>query len=431
MPVRILFDTERWDGQLLSEASNITARYCESVDAVGAGIWDAFLPGEGEDWSYYRLLEDVPPPAFELGVIVVEEDGAIIAFAPVFRTAYRFDTSLQGAMRQVTNAIHRVMPRLVSMDVLSLGSPNCDNCHIGFAPHLSSQRRQDALERILACLRARARKCRVPLIAAKGFETDEADAFGPVFDHAGYARVTSVTNVVLELPFATTQGYLASLPDGTARYLQRKWRSEAKVEIWHPDDIDAIKDEINTLYASTLAQSRWDYGNFGPVHPDYFATVLKRMPGKARIMVCRTGDRILSFQLYVSGAKATLAKGIGMHYPEARDLNLYFLNWKKMIEYCLAHRIPRISMAGTTYRTKLMIGGALKRHWIFFRFTNPVMNKILPRLAPAFDFENNDPELKSLAAETGAAGADAGKSEAPRAASGGAKQTPEPLRRSA
>jgi hypothetical protein len=53
-------------------------------------------------------------------------------------------------------------------------------------------------------------------------------------------------------------------------------------------------------------------------------------------------------------------------------------------------------MAGTTYSTKLMMGGRLTRQWIFFRFTNRLLNSTLPHLAPMFDFESNDPELRSL-----------------------------------
>jgi hypothetical protein len=79
-----------------------------------------------------------------------------------------------------------------------------------------------------------------------------------------------------------------------------------------------------------------------------------------------------------------------MQYPEAREHNLYFVNWKMMIEDCLRLGIPRISMSGTTYSAKLLIGGKLERRWIFFRFRNNVLNRVLPLLAPAFDFESND-----------------------------------------
>ncbi len=373
------------------------ARYCEGVEAISRDLWQACLPGHGEDWTYFRLLQDVPPPGFELGAIVVERDGHVIAFTPVFRTTYRFDTSLQGGLRRMTNAIHAVAPRLLSMDLLSIGTPLSEHTHIGFAPALSPEEQDEAVRAMLDALKAHAKHTRVPLIAVKGLDTTEADRFAPLFAESGYARVTSIPDVVLALPYANIDGYISSLPDGTGRYIVRKWRSAAKVEIEYPRTLEgAVKDEINRLYNATLAQSRWDYDNFGPLHPDYFATVLERMGDRAHIMLCRVDGRLLSFQLFIVGDNAALAKGIGMQYPEARDYNLYFLNWKEMIEYCIAHRIPRISMAGTTYATKLLIGGALHRQWVYFRFRSPFLNKFLPRLAPAFDFEAHDPELKCL-----------------------------------
>ena len=200
----------------------------------------------------------------------------------------------------------------------------------------------------------------------------------------------------MELPYSDLDGYLSSLPEKTSSYLRRKWRSEPTVSIEFPEDLDGLSEEINSLYRATLAQSRVDYGNFGPVHDDYFSTVLRSMPATARIMVCRVSGKLLSFQLYIMGCNATHAKGIGMKYPEARDYGLYFLNWKRMMEDCFRRNVRQISMSGTTYATKLLIGGRLQKRWIFFRFRNSVLNSITPRLAPAFDFERNDPELAGL-----------------------------------
>src|SRR5262249_15461052 len=160
----------------------------------------------------------------------------------------------------------------------------------------------------------------------------------------GYTRLTTIPNVVLDLPFADLKGYLTSLPEKTSSYLQRKWRSETKVSIEYPDSLDGLSDEINALYQSTAAQSRLDYGNFGPVHKDYFAAVLRNLPERARMMLCRVDGKLLSFQLYLIGRNAVHAAGIGMQYPEAREYGLYFLNWKRMMEDCFRLGVPRISM---------------------------------------------------------------------------------------
>ena len=373
-----------------------SVRYCDSIHSLDREAWDRLNPGKGEDWTYLAALETVPPPGFKLGTIVVEHGDKLIAAAPVFRTTYRFDTSLQGRMRRITDRVYRVMPRAVSMDVLSLGSPLADESLIGFESGLDGGERSGLLARMLGCLEEKARVDGVPLIAAKGLNDLETGDFQGLFSARGYQRVTTLPNVVLDLPYRSLDGYLASLHDGTARYIKRKWRSAKNVRIEYRTSIADVQDQVNALYRSTLAQSRWDYGNFGPLHPDYFETVLREQRDRARLMLCWVDDELLSFQLFLAGSEAAPAKGIGMSYPKAREHNLYFLNWKEMIEFCIERKIPRISMAGTTYSTKLMLGGRLTKQWVFFRFTNRVLNRTLPHFAPMFDFESNDPELRSL-----------------------------------
>ena len=385
------------EAEALGSGLEIAASFSTSVESTSASAWSRLLPGEAEDWSYFRAVEESPPPGFKLGVILAARGNSLVGAAPVFRTSYRFDTSVQAPWRRrIGDMLYARVPRLVSMDVLSLGSPLSDNSHIGLAADLSSKERDTVLSAMLHCLAGQAKKEGIPLIAAKSLGTDEADQLEPTFANLGYARVTTIPNVVLEVPFRDLNGYLLSLPEKTSSYLQRKWRSASKVSIEYPSSLDGLSSEINALYQSTLAQSLVDYGNFGPVHDDYFAAVLRDMPQRARIMLCRVNGKLLSFQLYMIGRGAIHAKGIGMRYPEARDYGLYFLNWKEMLEECTRLCIPRISMSGTTYATKLLIGGRLERRWIFFRFRNNIANWTMPWLAPAFDFERNDPELRAL-----------------------------------
>jgi hypothetical protein len=77
-------------------------------------------------------------------------------------------------------------------------------------------------------------------------------------------------------------------------------------------------------------------------------------------------------------------------------LNLYFVNWLKLIEFAIAHRIPAVEMGATTYHTKLLFGGYLDRRFLHYRFRGALANRILKPLGPFFDFERNDPELKKL-----------------------------------
>jgi len=206
----------------------------------------------------------------------------------------------------------------------------------------------------------------------------------------------SVPLVMLDLSYRNLDDYLRSLRDKTGSYLRRKMRGAQKVRIEYRSSVAGIEEQINALFKSTLAQSKVSYGDFQELHPSYFARILDGMGEKAQFMLCWQGEQLLSFQLSLISKDRVLAKQIGMKYPEARELNLYFVNWLKLIEYAIDHRIPSIEMGATTYATKLLFGGHLERRWLHFRFRGAVANRLLGPLARFFDFERNDPELKLL-----------------------------------
>jgi predicted N-acyltransferase len=211
------------------------------------------------------------------------------------------------------------------------------------------------------------------------------------------------------------------LPDKTGSYFRRKMRSAKKVRIEYRSSISGLEAKIAELFDSTLKQSKVDYGDFEKLDPDYFPRVVHGMGDKAQLMLCWQGEELLSFQLFLVGRDRVLAKQIGMKYPQARDLNLYFVNWLKLIEFAIERRIPCVEMGATTYATKILFGGYLERRWLHFRFRGGLWNRLLNPVAPFFDFEKNDPELTKLDA---AAKSDMGPRLSRLAQHGGADGTP-------
>lgn len=366
-----------------------------SFAAIPRDAWERMLPGEPENADFYRVVEHVPPPGFELGAIAGFDGTTMVAAAPLFRVAYRYDTPLQGRMRQIGDWIHAHFPRLISLPVIGIGSPMSDNCAVGFAPELSASECAQAFDGMLHHLADEARHAGSALLAIKALDRLAELLEEPLARH-GYKRVTSVPLVMLDLPFRSLDQYLDSLPEKTGCYFRRKMKSANKVRIEYRRSITGLEARINELFENTLQQSSVDYGDFERLHPDYFAKVVHELGERAQFMLCWRGDQLLSFQLFLVGENRVLAKQIGMQYPEARELNLYFVNWLKLIDYAIEHRIPRVEMGATTYATKLLFGGYLDRRWLHFRFRGAIANALLNPLASLFDFERNDPELKKL-----------------------------------
>ncbi len=376
-------------------AGRLAIRSYDSIAAIPRADWERLLPGEPESWDFYTAVETVPPPGFKLAAIAAFDGERIVAAAPLFRVAYRIDTPLQGRLRAVGDWVHARFPRLVSFPVIGIGSPMSDNCALGFAPELSDADCVHAFEGLLMHLSQLARAEKSALLAVKSLDRS-AEQLAPALARQGYKCVTSVPLAMLDLPYRSLDHYLGSLPEKTGSYFKRKMRSAKKVRIEYRSSIAGLEDKIARLFDATLAQSKVDYGDFEKLDPQYFPRVVHGMGDKAQLMLCWQGDELLSFQLFLVGRDRVLAKQIGMKYPEARELNLYFVNWLKLIEFAIEHRIPSVEMGATTYATKLLFGGYLERRWLHFRFRGGLWNRALDPVARFFDFERNDPELAKL-----------------------------------
>jgi predicted N-acyltransferase len=377
------------------DVERLTFRAHPSIAAIPRDEWQRILPGEPESWDFYRAIEDAPPPGFRLGVVSAHLGNHLVAAAPLFQVAYRIDTPFQGRARTLGDWLHERLPRLVSFPVIGLGSPMSDTCALGFAPELSAADCAAVFDGLLGALFAQSHAHKSALIAVKSLDAT-AEMLEATLHRHGYRRVTSVPLVMLDLTARTLEEYLDDLPEKTGSYLRRKLRGAREVRIEYRASVNGLEGRLHQLFENTLMQSRVDYGDFEKLNPAYFSRVVHGLGQQAKLMLCWRGNELLSFQLFLVGRDRVLAKQIGMKYPEAREFNLYFVNWLKLIEFAIEHRIPCVEMGATTYHTKLLFGGHLERRWLHFRFRGTIANRLLKPAAPLFDFERNDPELQRL-----------------------------------
>jgi predicted N-acyltransferase len=384
--------------------TGLSVRFHPSIAEVPEPEWDALFPGSPERWAFYRAAEEAAPGEVWLGAVTVRSAcGALVAAAPAFRIAYRLDTPFQGRLRIAMDRLNALWPGLARIGVLGLGSPMSDGLSLGFAPAADEPARAQALSALLDGLMAEGHRRKGTILALKGLAGENA-ALEHVLAGKGFGKVTSVPVAMLPLPRGTLDDYLASLPRKRAAYFRRKLAPKAALRIEYRTNIDGLENEIHSLYEATLAQSNVGYGDLDKLPPGFFARLLARMGEDARLMLCWQDDRLVSFQVFLVGTRRIVAYKIGMRYPEARDLNLYFINWLEMIEFATGRGISEIEMGATSYASKLLFGGHLERRWLHFRFRRPLSNRISRTFHHHFDFEANDAELQKLAAEGPIAG---------------------------
>lgn len=270
----------------------------ESVTGVGADDWDALFPGRAEEsWAYLSAVERAGLPGFVWRAATVRRDGRLVAVAPLFRTDYRLDTTLQGAAKSMAGMLTRLWPDALTLRLVCLGTPVNDTCPLGFAPALTTDDRAHALTALLDAVAAFAAKEGCGLLAAKDVDVGEHGALDPVFRAAGFSVLPGLPNAVLRLPDGGENDYLASLSGATRKNVRRKLKSRAAVTVEYRESLNGVLNTVMALYESTRANSGVDYDQFETLTPDYFQGVVDGMAGRAGVYLYWHGETLLGFNL--------------------------------------------------------------------------------------------------------------------------------------
>jgi Acetyltransferase (GNAT) domain len=374
----------------------LSARHVPSIADIPREDWTRLFNSKAEGWDYFRACERAMPEDFTASAMGVYAGDTLIAAAPLFRTDYRLDLSLEGPLKPAIEWLYKNAPKLVVVPVLGIGSPLTEECPIGFQPGLAAQERLTAFEALLAGLDIHAKAHKIPLLALKDVtDRDSVWAHEPL-SRGGFTGVATLPLATLHLPFKSQDEYLASLSASMRSDLRKKMRRAAKVQIEIRDSIEGIEDEIAELFEETKANRKTDYGSFDEVPGSYFREVMEAMPGKSQIMLCRVDGRLATFNMFLIEPDRVIGKYVGMRYPLAREHNLYFVNWMATARLCMERGIPWLQTGHTSYKQKVRLGCKLKRSWIYFKDRRALINPLFKLFGPMMAFDAMDPDLQAL-----------------------------------
>lgn len=370
----------------------------DSLESVDRCEWNSLFPNAPENWDFYRAVENAPPAGFALGAVTVRSaQGHLLAGAPCFSLSYRLDTSFQGSLRKTLNwlSVRGVpLPRVI---IFGIGSPLSDNCSLGFADGLCEQKRHQVIKELIAELCAKAAIRRGAVVLVKGLTSDAT--LQMQLSMAGFTELRSLPVVMLRVPQPSLDAYLQNIKRQHRHYFRNKLKTLPLLKVEFTQDTLGLERDMVALYQATLQQSGVSYGDFDEIGSDYIRSFLAAQPQQAHLMLIWRGTTLVSFHLFHAAGRRLISNKMGMRYPQARELNLYFINWLKIVEFATERGFEEIEMGATTYAAKLLFGGRLERRFLHFRFTNSVIHRLSRPLHGLFDFERNDPELKKLRRE--------------------------------
>ncbi len=371
-------------------------RHHQSIAEIGEADWNRLFPDASEDWGYFRGCELAGSQHFTFSVVGAYKAGRLVAAAPVFRLDYRLDMTLPDRFKAIGDWLATYAPRLVKVPVMGLGSPMTEECPIGIDPYLDSAARADALQALIRAMEMHANAQGIKILAFKDVTDSDALWSNGALNAKGFARMASLPVATLALPHDSFEGYLQSLPGKQRTDIRRKLKAAKDIEIEYRENVEDIYDEILALYRATRANRKASYEAFDEAPEDYFRQVMAKSGGKARVMLCRLGGRLVSFNFFLVEKDKVIGKFVGMDYEVARANNLYFFNWMTIVRFCIDNGIPFLQTGQTTYTVKVRLGCQLKRSWIYFKYTGGVLGPLVRFIGQRASFEDADPELGQL-----------------------------------
>jgi hypothetical protein len=215
-----------------------------------------------------------------------------------------------------------------------------------------------------------------------------ADALVQACEQRGFITLEGQALAYLPLDFGSIDEYLARLSRGRRKDIRRKLRTREEVTVEVLDTGDpwfARPEVLEAFYALYLAVYRQSEIHFDLLGADFFRAVLQDAGSGGKVFVYRHHGELVGYNLCFIFGDKLVDKYIGLAYPQARALNLYFLSWITNLEYALAHGLKHYVTGWTDPQIKAYLGArfTFTRHAVFIR--NPLLRLALTRLHNRFE----------------------------------------------
>jgi predicted N-acyltransferase len=353
--------------------------------------WRAAFADHRQDHRYYQIVEDTIRQGFEYRYLVIEDaGGAVLAVQPFFVHNQDLLGGAARCVRALAGAVRRVFPGFLVLRTLMVG------CAAGEG-HLESDANGKA-PRVAAALRAAlthvAADARASLIVMKEFPSTYRDAMA-CMSNDGYARIPSFPMTRLRIDgFADFESYLVGALSKNARKSVRRNLRKAEaggpIDLQVLDDVSPVVDEVYRLYLQVYDRATM---RFEKLTREYLLRLGREMSDRSRFFVWRKAGRAVAFAVTMVTGDTLYDLYLGMEYPLALDLHLYFYTFRDVLAWAIGERLAWYCSTPLGYDPKLQLGCDPAPLDLYVRHRSPVINFLMKRILPYLEPTRHDKTL--------------------------------------
>ena len=369
--------------------TTLKTRVIRSVRDIGRDEWNGVYPSVLESYDFYGTLEESGIEQFRLFYVLAYERRTLVGVAPCFIMSYSLDTSINGPLRRLSNAVRRLSPNLFSLKTLVCGMPMGQG-RIG-AIHDPGK----VMKAVLRRMEQVARKERAAIIAFKDFPREYTPMLDPL-QHEGFSKFDGLPTNEMNVWFRDFEEYLGTLSAASRYDLRRKFRKVDGQVKFHLEIVDALDDrtlhEVYRLYLEIV--DRHDMG-FEMLPPAFFRNVAKNMPGRTKYFLWKLDGKLAAFLLCLVSDEMLIDYYVGLDYSVAHKYHLYFVKFRDVLNWCIKHGIKRYEMGITGYEPKRRLGFEFIPLYLYVKLRNRAFRPVFKAVCQFLKFRTSTRRKKA------------------------------------
>jgi predicted N-acyltransferase len=352
------------------------------------------LAGQSQDHRYLQVVAETLQDDFAMQYFVFHDaSGRFRGAQPFFIINQSLVTAMKGAVALVTAQVRRVFPRFLTMRTLMVGNPAGWGC-LGAASVEDREWMGAALHEVLAPY---ARRQKVSLVVLKDFLPEFRATLAP-FTSNGYARIASMPMTCLPLDYANFDDYMQkTLSKATRKNLRRKFRDSeeagGKLTMEVVRDITPVVEEAYPLYVQVYERAKL---KFEKLTKEYLCRLGQDMPDRARFFLWRREGKLVAMSVCIVKDHCLYDLYIGMDYPLAHDMQLYFITLRDVLSWCIESGVKMYFSTPLNYDSKLHMKCDLVPQDLYVMHTSRLLNPIFKRAIRLAGPTRQDPLIKKF-----------------------------------
>ncbi|MDO8661883.1 MAG: GNAT family N-acetyltransferase [Candidatus Omnitrophota bacterium] len=374
----------------MNAASRLKTRIVKKIEEITQEEWESVYPKTLENYYFFKTLDESSFDQFSFSYILVYENNTLVGCTSCFIMDFHLDIAVSGLLKLFFRSVKKAFPGIINPKVVICGVP------MGLGRIGMTGDSGEVVEAICGSLNKIAEEHKAAMIFFKDFTKVYEDRLKPLLSR-GFSRIESFPYTEMNITFNSFDDYLKTLSrasrEGVKRNL-KKTDAGKKIDLEVKDKLaDEELLQVHGLYLQTYNKQEMGLEKL-PL--DFFKSISRNMPKETRYFLWRIDGKLAAFALCLVSGDYFIDYYLGFDYALMDRYHLYFVRFRDLMKWCIAHGMKKYEMGVTSYESKRRLGFDFIRLYFYIKHRNKFINYLVAPLSRLMKPESFDPVFKQM-----------------------------------